>query len=135
MDAAITSLRLLTGLALVIVSFGVFLPYSIRPEEFFIKRLRPTSGHKITHRQLLARAFIGAGLLYPGAWMLSYLLIVRNVTGMSLRDQITVWLIVTLVAGPIMGSLVYLHLRLRRYRRLIPDEPVNLEAGFVLRKP
>ena len=135
MDAAITSLRLLTGLALVIVSFGVFLPYSTRPEDFFIKRLRPTSGHKITHGQLLARAFIGAGLLYPGAWMLSYLLIVRNVTGMSLRDQITVWLIVTLVAGPIIGSLVYSDFRLRRYHRLIPDEPANLEADFVLRKP
>ena len=105
MDVFITSLRLLTGLALVIVSFGVFLPYSVRPERFFIKRLRPTSGRKITHRQLLARAFIGAGLLPAGAWMLGYLLIVRNVTGMSLRDQITVWLTVTLVGGPIMGSL------------------------------
>ena len=134
MDVFITSLRLLTGLALVIVSFGVFLPYSVRPERFFIKRLRPTSGRKITHRQLLARAFIGAGLLPAGAWMLGYLLIVRNVTGMSLRDQITVWLTVTLVGGPIIGSLVYSHFRLRRYHRLTPGEPANLEAGFVLRK-
>ena len=48
MDVFITSLRLLTGLLLAIVSFGVFLPYSVRPEDFFIKRLRPTSGRKIT---------------------------------------------------------------------------------------
>ena len=135
MDVAITSLRLLTGLALVIVSFGVFLPYSVRPERFLIKRLRPTSGRKITHRQLLARAFIGAGLLPAGAWMLGYLLIVRNVTGMSLRDQITVWLTVTLVGVLIGGPLAYSHFRLRRYHRLTPGEPANLEAGFVLRKP
>ena len=135
MDVFITSLRLLTGLALVIVSFGGFLPYSVRPERFFIKRLRPTSGRKITHRQLLARAFIGAGLLPAGAWMLGYLLIVRNVTGMSLRDQITVWLTVTLVGVLIGGPLAYAYFRLRRYHRLIPGEPANLEAGFVLRKP
>ena len=134
MDAAITSLRLLTGLVLAIISFGIFIPYSVRPERFLIKRLRPTSDHKITHRQLLARAFIGAGLLPAGAWMLGYLLIVRNVTGMSLQDQITVWLTVTLVGGPIIGSLVYSHFRLRRYHGLTPGEPANLEAGFVLRK-
>ena len=78
---------------------------------------------------------MGPDCFTAGAWMLGYLLIVPNITGMSLRDQITVWLIVTLVAGPIIGSLVYSDFRLRRYHRLIPDEPVNLEAGFVLRKP
>ena len=135
MDVFINSLRILTGLALVIVSWVVFLPYSTRPEDFYIKRLRPKSGHKITNRQLLARAFIGVGLLHIHAWMLGYRLLINNVASTSLRDEITVWFSVTLVVGVIGGSFAYTYLRLERYRRLIPDGPVNLETVFVLRKP
>lgn len=54
LDTVITGLKLLTALLLVCVAYLVLLPYFLRPEEFFIKRLRPERNHKFTIRSFLS---------------------------------------------------------------------------------
>ena len=52
----IAFLKLVVGMSLGCAVFGVIMPYVRKPEEFFIKRLRPKG--KVTNTQLLARAVI-----------------------------------------------------------------------------
>ena len=130
MEVTITGLRLLIGLFLVCTTFGVLIPYFARPEDFFIKRLRPRSNHVVTHAQLLVRAFIG-GLISSALHALGYVLLI----GLSLE----LWLALTLAGGLVLGMLGYAYFRIVRYRRLASNERQPMaeagEGGFVRREP
>ena len=129
MDIAIAVLRLVVGLSLAAIAFGVIQPYFTRPEEFFVKRLRPKKGRRYTHTELLVRAFLGAGLLTSGAWILGYFLVAGIVTD-RVPGTPTLWLVATLGASLLIGSAVYAYLRFCRYR-IVPRGG----GYFALRKP
>ena len=94
-------------------------------EDWFIKRLRPKSGDRITHNQLLVRAFIGVGLVSSGAWVLGYLLVVGLVIGWTFGA----WLPTTLGGGLVVGTGAYVYFRFRRYRKQAPDERESTVDG------
>ena len=118
----IASLQLVTALSLVVAAFGVILPYVWKPEEFFIKRLRPKS--KTTNAQLLARAFVGSGLS-GAAWALG--------TGLLWGLRLDVWLTVMLFFGLVGGTVIYISLRFFTYRKLLPNDSNDIagETGAV----
>lgn len=129
MDTAVAGLQVVVGMLLAATAFGVVQSYFMRPEDFFVKRLRPERERKVTHAQLLARAYLGAGLLAAGLWMLGFLLVVGIVTG-GMPGTLLLWISVTLGASLVTGSLAYFRLRLGRYGRPVPG------AGyFTMRNP
>ena len=135
LDTVMTGLKLLTALLLICVTFLVVLPYFVKPEEFFVKRLRPNNNHRLMHTQLLVRAFGGAGLLSASLYSLATVLVLSLVTDIALARA---WLIVTLGGGMVVGTGHYIRFRLDRYRKLAPDERHSMEDGdagvFVRRK-
>ena len=66
-------IRLLIGLALIVVAYGLAMPYFANPEGYFIKRIRPADGEKIAHGRLLFRSFVGAGLIGGGLHILAWI--------------------------------------------------------------
>ena len=129
MDTAIAGLQLVLGMSLAAMAVGVVHSYFMRPEDFFVKRLRPEREPRVTHMRLLVRAYLGAGLLTSCLWILGYLLVVAIVIG-GFPGTLLVWLSVTLGASLATGSFAYFYLRLRRYGRPAPG------AGyFTMRKP
>ena len=94
----IAFLKLVAGMSLACAAFGVIFPYVWKPEEFFIKRLRPKG--KTTNAQLLARAFVGSGLA-GAAWALG--------SGLIWGLRLDAWLTVALLCG-LVGGTVHLHL-------------------------
>ncbi len=128
MDSALSIFQLVAGMLLATSAFWFVQPYFLRPEDFFLKRLRPERERKIVHAQLLLRAYLGAGLLTTSLWMFGMLLVLGHMTGTS-PVTFLVGIPVTLVTSLLVGSLGYLHLR-RRYGRQAPG------AGyFTMRKP
>ena len=117
----IAFLKLVAGGSLV-GAFGVILSYVRKPEEFFIKRLRPKG--KTTNAQLLARAFVGSGLS-GAAWALG--------TGLLWGLGLDVWLTVTLFFGLVGGTATYITLRFFTYRKLLPNDSNDIagETGAV----
>ena len=122
----IAFLKLVAGVSLVCAVFGVIFPYVLKPEEFFIKRLRPKG--KITNAQLLARAFGGSGLS-AAAWALG--------SGLIMGLRLDVWLTVTLLGGLVVGAVIYISLRFLTYRKLLPNDSNDMagrtETIFVRR--
>ena len=117
----IAFLKLAAGVSLV-CAFGVILSYVWKPEEFFIKRLRPKG--KTTNAQLLARAFVGSGLS-GAAWALG--------TGLLWGLRLDAWLTVTLFFGLVGGTVIYISLRFFTYRKLLPNDSNDIagETGAV----
>ena len=115
-------LQLVVGMSLGCAVFGVIIPYVGKPEEFFIKRLRPKS--KTTNTQLLARAFGGSGLA-AAAWALG--------SGLIMRLRFDAWLTVTLFGGLVGGIVFYISLRFFTYRKLLPNDSSDMpgRAGTV----
>ena len=113
----IAFLKLVAGVSLV-CAFGVILSYVQKPEEFFIKRLRPKG--KTTNAQLLARAFVGSGLS-GAAWALG--------TGLLWGLRFDAWLTVTLFGGLVVGTVFYITLRFFTYRKLLPNDSNDMAGG------
>ena len=138
LDTVITGLKLLTALSLVCVTHLVLLPYFLKPEEFFIKRFRPEHNHKFTHADLLARAFLGAGLISTGLYSLALCLALSLVVGTAWAWA-WVWLVLTLDGGVVVGTGCYIGFRILRYRKLAADERLAALGGetgvFVRRSP
>ena len=122
----IAFLKLVVGMSLGCAVFGVIMPYVRKPEEFFIKRLRPKG--KVTNTQLLARAFGGSGLS-AAAWALG--------SGLIMGLRLDAWLTVTLVGGLVVGTVIYITLRFFTYRKLLPNDSNDMagrtETIFVRR--
>ena len=115
-------LKLAAGVSLTFAAFWVIFPYVRKPEEFFIKRLRPKG--KTTNAQLLARAFVGSGLS-GAAWALG--------TGLIWGLRLDAWLTVTLFFGLVGGTVIYISLRFFTYRKLLPNDSNDIagETGAV----
>ena len=111
-------LKLVTGMSLGCAVFGVIIPYVWKPEEFFIKRLRPKG--KTTNTQLLARAFGGSGLA-AAAWALG--------SGLIMGLRFNAWLTVTLFGGLVVGTVFYITLRFFTYRKLLPNDSNDMAGG------
>ena len=109
--------RVLSGIAISLGASVVALPSFVKPEDFFIKRLRPDPDLEITHARLLAMAFCG-GLLTISAALLGGALVYGEISPYSLK----LWLVVTLVVGTSLGAAIYIYYRLWRYRELAPEE-------------
>lgn len=124
MDDVVTSLKLIMALLLVGASYLFLLPYFLKPEEFFIKRLRSDANQGITHTQLLCRAFVGIGFISGGLNSLALCL----VFSIALHSIDTVWawawvwLTITMGGGTLMGAGHYIYFRFLRYKRLTPNE-------------
>ena len=124
-------IRLLIGLALIVVAYGLAVPYFANPEGYFVKRLRPADGEKIAHRRLLFRSFVGAGLIGGGLHILAWIV----AFDIPLSVFWSSWDLVALGAGALIavGGMGYAYFRLIKYRRLPPDDA---DAGaFILRDP
>ncbi len=106
--------RVLSGIAISLGASAVALPYFVKPEDFFIKRLRPDPDLEITHARLLAMAFRG-GLLTISAALLGGTLVYGEISAYSLSS-------VLLVGGSSLGVGIYIYYRLWRYRELAPEE-------------
>ena len=122
-------IRLLIGLALIAVAYGLAMPYFANPEGYFIKRLRPADGEKIAHRRLLFRSFVGAGLIGGGIHLLAWIV----AFDIPLSVFWSSWDLAALGAGALIavGGACYAF-RLIKYRRLPPDDA---DAGaFILRE-
>ena len=116
-DPVVSGLILLTALLLLCVNHLVILPYLVKPEEFFVKRLRPRGHHKFTHAHLLARAF-GSGFISAGLHSLAFCLALSLVLDF---DWTWVWLVLTLGGGLLVGVGNCIYFRCWRYRRLAPS--------------
>ncbi len=111
------NLRPVVGILCMVGTCLVILPYFTTPEGFFIKRLRPKTDHKITHAQLLARAFIGVGLIHSSVHLLAFSLILDFSLYLPLLECLIV------ACGCLfVGSITYFWFRSSRYRKLAPDE-------------
>ena len=122
-------IRLLIGLALIVVAYGLAMPYFANPEGCFVKRLRPADGEKVAHGRLLFRSFVGAGLIGGGLHLLAW--IVAFDIPLSVFGS---WDLAALGAGALIavGGMGYAYFRLIKYRRLPPDDA---DAGaFILRE-
>ena len=119
-------IRFLIAMAILIVAYGVAASYFANPEKYFVKRLRPAVGGKVTHARILFRAFVGGGLIVVGLSLLAYI-VAFDIPLSALRSLGALPL-----AAPIaVGGMGYTYFRLVKYRRLPPDDA---DAGaFVLR--
>lgn len=126
LDAVITGVKLLTSLLLVCATYLVFLPYFAKPEEFFIRRLRPRDDRRFTHAQLLIRAFGGAGLVSAGMYSLAFCLVFSLVLDVV---WMWAWPAMTLGGGVMLGVGHYARFRLSRYRKLTPSEQRAMTDG------
>ena len=119
MDSApiLAGVRILTGVSLMFAAYLLVLPYFTRPEDFFVKRLRPAPDLEMTHARLITRAFLG-GLLSVGAIALGTALILGEVSGYLLRLSLASMLVV----GSFIGIGAYLYFRLWRYQEMTPEE-------------
>lgn len=118
-------LRILIAVPLMFMA-GSILSYFKSPEDYFIKRLRPKGDVKYTHAQLLFRAFIGLGLVWPALAFSGILIIVSDDAFIELRPEFV------LSALPIslfssIGS--YIYFRLWRYVEIDPSEQDVLVSG------
>ena len=119
-------IRFLIGMALIIVAYGVALPYFANPEKYFVKRLRPAAGDNLTHARILFRAFVGGGLIAGGLHCMAF--VVAFDTPLSVFMSLGALPLVALIVA---GGIGYAYFRLVKYRRLPPDDA---DAGlFVLR--
>ena len=123
-------IRLLIGLALVAVAYGLALPYFVDPERYFVKRLRPADGGKVTHARLLVRNS-GAVAVGGGLHMLAFFVAFDIPVSVFIES----WglAIMALGALAVVWGGGYAHFRLVKYRRLPPDDPDG--GAFVLRNP
>ena len=112
-----TGVRVLAGIIVTLAASVVALPYFARPEDFFIRRLRPDPDRQITHSRLLAMVFLG-GPLSVSAAMLGVALVTGEFSAYFLR----LCLAATLVVGSFIGAGIYAYSRLWRYRKLSPQE-------------
>ena len=130
MDDVVTSLKLIMALLLVGASYLCILPYFVKPEEFFIKRLRSDANQGITHTQLLCRAFVGIGLISGGlnslALCLVFSLVLHSID--TVWAWAWVWLAITMGGGTLVGAGHYIYFRFLRYKRLTPNERQATEA-------
>lgn len=130
LDTVVTGTTLLTALLLLFVTYLVILPYFVKPEEFFIERLRPEDHHGVSHRQLLFRAFGGAGLVSAGLQSLAFCLAFSLVQDVY---WVWVWPAMTLGGSLVLGVGHYIGFRCFRYRRLAPHERrPTMDGGAVL---
>lgn len=135
LDTLFTGIKLLTAVLLLCGTYLVLLPYFFRPEDFFIKGLRPKDRNEVTHGQLLFRAFGGAGLISASLFSLAWCLVLSLVVDLAWA---WVWSVMTLGGGAVLGAGHYVGFRLIRYRRLAPNErqtEMDADSGlFVLRR-
>ena len=130
MDDVVTSLKLIMARLLVGASYLFLLPYFVKPEAFFIKRLRSDANQGITHTQLLCRAFVGIGFISGGLNSLALCL----VFSLALHSIDTVWawawvwLAITMGGGTLVGAGHHIYFRFLRYKRLTPSERQATEA-------
>ena len=125
MDVALGFLRLATVL-FAITAFPSTVNYCAKPEDFPIKRLRLSPACKLSHSELIIRAYIGAGLVSSTFFALPYAVLgLYGLVG---------WTTVTFIGGVMVGTGTYLYFRLSRYRRLTSSESQAKDAGtFILR--
>ena len=119
-------IRFLIGLAIITVAYGLASPYFVNPERYFVKRLRPSAGVKVTHSRILLRSFVGGGLIVGGLHLLACV-VAFDIPLSALKSA------GLLAPGAFIavGGMGYIYLRLVKYRRLASDQA---DAGaFVLR--
>ena len=103
-------IRFLIGLALIAVAYGLGTPYFVHPERYFVKRLRPAAGDKVTHARILFRSFVGGGLIVGGLHLLACI-VAFNVPLSALMSA------GLLAPGALIavGGMGYIYLRLVKY--------------------
>ena len=110
-------LRILIGFP--IMAAAVYISeYFRRPEDFFIKRLRPNEGIQYTHAQLLFRAFIGVGLISVTPFILGISVIGYGDAPVELRRAS---IAIGLTLGLFLGLCSYLYFRIWRYVEIVPS--------------
>ncbi len=112
-------LRILISLPVLLVAVYIA-EYFRKPENFFIKRLRPIEGTEYTHSQLVFRALMSALLPTP--------IMMLGVSIMTSDEAFLEWgssyitLTIIIGIGLFLGVSSYLYFRLWRYRKLTPAE-------------
>ena len=95
---------------------GSTLLYWGKPEEFFIRRLRPGNDAKYTHAQLLFRAFMGAGLIPVALASFGIFIITSDDALIELRPE---WFFSVLPFALALAICSYLHFRIWRYVEVV----------------
>ena len=117
MDVALAVLKI-TALLFAVIAFAFTVNYCAKPEDFSIKRLRLSRARRLSHSELIIRAYIGAGLVSSAFFALPYVILgLYDVTG---------WFKVTSIGGLMIGTGTYCYFRLSRYRKLTSSE---LQSG------
>lgn len=111
-------LRFLIALSAMIATVYIS-DYFRRPEDCFIKRLRPNEGIQYTHVQLLFRAYIGVGLISVTPFILGLSVVVYEEASVELRRSA---IAIGLVLGFFLGVCSYLYFRIWRYVETAPSE-------------
>ena len=123
--------NLLAGMLVAVTGYLTALAYFLKPEEFFVKRLRPSPERAVSHRELLLRAYGGAGLVHTSIQAVGFYLAYQD-------PSAWVWVVLTLIMSPALGSMAYAYFRFERYRKASPDERASRgweDGVFVLRAP
>ncbi len=110
-------LRILIGFSILIAAVYIS-EYFRRPEDFFIKRLRPNEGIQYTHVQLLFRAFIGVGLISVTPFILGISVIGYDDAPVDLKRAS---IAIGLTLGLFLGLCSYLYFRIWRYVEIFPS--------------
>ena len=110
-----TMLRNSVGMAIWLFISIPLTRYFLSPETFYIKRFRRES-IRISHKEMLVRACIGMGVVFPLCIILGALIIGWE----AFRP--TGWLILTTSLGLAMGAGSYAYFRLLKYQKLNVDE-------------
>ncbi len=110
-------LRLLIAIALWFAG-GSTLLYWGKPEEFFIRRFRPSRDVEYTHAQLLFRAFGGVGLISVALASFGVFVIISDDALVELRRE---WVFSVLPLGLASAICSYIHFRVWRYVEIVPS--------------
>lgn len=128
MDIALGFLKLI-GIVFGLVAFGLTTKWAVKLEKIPIERLRINPGRRLSHLDIIIRAYLLAGLIPVLFFFIPWLIL-------GLCDVALYFALVS-IGTPISGTIAYCRYRLSTFRRLTSCE-IRLDDNrntrvFVLR--
>ena len=113
MDIALGAVKLL-GIVFSLVAFGLTAKWAVKPEKLPIERFRINPGRRLSHLDLIIRAYLGAGLVPMAFFFMPWLIL-------GLCDVDVCFALVS-IGSLVWGTIAYCRFRLSRFRRLTSRE-------------
>ena len=118
MDIALRAVMLL-GIVFSLIAFGITVKWGVRPEEISIERFRISPGRRLSHLDLIIRAYLGAGLVPWTFFLIPWLFIPWLIFG---SYNVALWFALVSIGTLVGGTIAYCGFRLSKFRRLTSHE-------------